>query len=250
MFCFLCFIPFQKIRVNKFWGKFQSFVGASIPEILVKILISAGYDNALSIADFNEIDIEILEKHVQEELKDLVSQSNVYKNCQQFVFLPGHKKTLFSLSGKAKEFVQQKKQVHRNAEQIELLTDEEIENLKEQLFEKLNSYVDSIGLSTKFSEDNLESSIDAYISHNSRHAYKKPGYKCTVKCISCAKQIPCTHNNRWETSNFEKHLKTHQNIIIANSNEVTIEQQKQKIPSKPKDSISNELDKVLELNEN
>lgn len=87
----------KKVKVNRFWGKFQSFVGASIPEILVKILISAGYDNALSISDLNECDIDILQPHVQDKLKDLLSQSNVYKDSEQFVFLPGHKKTLFSL---------------------------------------------------------------------------------------------------------------------------------------------------------
>lgn len=249
----------KKVKVNRFWGKFQSFVGASIPEILVKILISAGYDNALSISDLNECDIDILQPHVQDKLKDLLSQSNVYKDCEQFVFLPGHKKTLFSLRDKAKEFVEQKKQSKRE-EHIELLTPEEIISLKGRLFEKLNSCAESIGLSSKFGEDNLKSFIDAYISHNSRHANKKPGYKCTVECISCGKQIPCTHNCRWETANLEKHLKTHTNKPTpTNPANGQIQHQEQnkstnghnKSTKKSSNApISDELSKVLGLKEN
>lgn len=221
---------FQKIKINKFWGKYQGFLGASIPEILVKILISAGFDNALSIADLSDSDINIIQNHAQQNLKELISQSTVYRNTEQFVFLPGHKKTLISLSVKAKEFIEQKK-VHEQVQQMELLDVDEIEILKNKLFE--NTYCESLGLSTKFDEKNLTSSIDAYVSHNSRHSNKKPGYKCTVKCISCVKQIPCTHNSRWETSNLEKHLKIHNEEQQQSSSETLTEkiQQQDKSPN-------------------
>lgn len=162
--------------MNLFWGKFQAFIGSSVPEILVKILISAGYDNALSIAELDETDINVLQTYTQTNLKSLLDESTFYKNCEKFEFLPGHHRTILKVSEKAKEYIEKKKSDNSTVQEFELLTDEEV---------KLNSVVIQNHLNIQFTENSLTSAIDAYISHNSRHSKNKPSYKCHLKCTMC-----------------------------------------------------------------
>lgn len=91
---------------------------------------------------------------------------------------------------------------------MELLSAEEVADLPKQLFSKLNSFETPEG-TEEFSETSLQSIIDAYISHSSKSVSNKAAYRCSVKCVLCPKVIPCTFNRRWETSNIEKHIKTH-----------------------------------------
>lgn len=171
--------------MNQFWGKFQAFIGSSVPEILVKILISAGYDNALSIAELDETDINVLQTYTQTNLKSLLDESTLYKNCEKFEFLPGHQRTILKISEKAKEYIEKKKSDNSTVQEFELLTDEEVNKLKENLLTKLNSVVIQNHLNIQFTENSLMSAIDAYISHNSRHSKNKPSYKCHLKCTMC-----------------------------------------------------------------
>lgn len=214
----------KKIKINTFWSKFNKFLGAEIPSVILNILISAGYDNALSISDLNEDDIQILEQHATEN-SNIIGESNLYSTDGPFRFLPGHKKTLYTLRRKAEDFLKQSKGQTRKyrfepvgqgeqSEQIELLTEEEIKVLKKTLLDKVNSTPIALGLDTRYTEDNLLTTIDAYISHNSRKSRKsenKASYRCTVKCCLCTKPIPCTFNSRWETGNLDCHLKSHSN---------------------------------------
>lgn len=68
-----------------------------IPELIVKILVSCGYDTALSIAKFNETDIKIVEEHTNKNFKEVVKQYELYSNIHDFEFLPGHRKLKNSL---------------------------------------------------------------------------------------------------------------------------------------------------------
>lgn len=124
-------ISVQKIKVNRFWSKFQKYLGTQIPEFILNILIGAGYDNALSLSDLNEDDIVNLEVHVTAN-PNLISCVNSYDANNPFHFLPGHKKTLLSLSEKCKNYLE-RGNVSKNfnvQEEVELLSQEVIEQIK------------------------------------------------------------------------------------------------------------------------
>lgn len=192
------------IKVNRFWSKFQNFIGGTVPELLIKILISAGYDNAIPLSNLDEDDIVILEAHTTTKLKELIKKNSLYSEVEPFQFLPGHKKTILNLRVKAEQFLENKKKTI-NSEEVELLTAGETDQLKENLLKRLNAFK----LKKQFEEDAIVSSIDPYISHNSRHSRKKASYKCSIKCVHCDTVIPTTYNGHWEVCNIDRHIKSH-----------------------------------------
>lgn len=206
--------------MNKFWIKFQSYLGNTIPQFIVDILCSAGYDSALSISELNDDDITVIENHVLQKSELLKNSDSYTENLAEnspFTFLPGHRKLLFTLKSKATNFIEEnKKSIVDNksisTEEIELFSDEELKVLGNDLLRKLSTYSQTIGLGSTFQDTNIVTSIDAYISNNTQKAKKSlktASYKCSVKCVSCERVIPCTYNNRWETGNIELHLKRH-----------------------------------------
>lgn len=200
----------------------------------------------------DDTEIGIIEEFVTKNLQHLLKDSKLYTQSNCFKFLPGHRRLLLSLPNKAIDFINSKtkSKTKTNAEAvcgassvkpqqtIELLTDEEIEILKKSLILKLNNYTRTAGLTTEFKEDALVGSIDPYISH-SRTSDKKPSYKCSIKCIFCAKVVPCTHHGYWQTSNLENHVKSHSEPGVKSSAESTI-----KINDKKDDeSVNQNLEK-------
>lgn len=198
---------------NRFWVEFQGYLNNVVPDFIVKTLILAGFDNAMSLSELNEGDIDLIEKFAAEKcthLVDLNIENGVFK------FKPGHRKLLFNLSKKVNQFVEEKalnrkrnrnqlKQIQNEVEEIEILSTDEIDLLRTNLIQKLNATSQSLGLNILFTEKEI-GAIDPYISH-SRLAFKKPSYKCAVKCVSCVKVVPCTYNGHWQTSNLDNHLK-------------------------------------------
>lgn len=195
----------KNAKVSKFWGKFQNYIGTSIPDILVKILDFTGFDNALSLSALDESDIKIIENLASIKLKDLINKCPLYSGDEPFEYSPGHKKTILNLCIKAQEFLSDKKQKN-NSEEIELLTGDEIEKLKGNLLKKLNH---AHNLKDKFEEKSILGAIDPYISKNSKKSRTKASYKCTIQCHLCPKQIPVTFNGHWEASNIDRHVKIH-----------------------------------------
>lgn len=158
---------------------------------MVNILLSAGYDCALSIADLDEVDIQSIQQLVSSKSQELL-KNTAYVVGEPFEFLPGHRKLLYVLRKKAIEFIEESRKASesgnirlRLSEEIELLTVDEIEALKKSLVKKLNIRATSIGLKKLFTEENIVSALEAYVSHHSRNS--KASYKCTVKCVSCEK---------------------------------------------------------------
>lgn len=196
------------------------YLGDSLPELMIQILSATGY--AISISELDSTEIGIIEEFVTKNLKHLLKDSKSYSQTDPFVFLPGHKKLLISLPIKAIAFKNSNSKSRTRAktetvygagsvesqETIELLTNEGNEILKKSLILKLNNYIRTAGLTTEFKEDALVSPIDTYISH-SRTSDKNSSYKCSIKCIFCTKIVPCTHHGYWQTSNLEKHVKSH-----------------------------------------
>lgn len=184
--------------------------------------MASGYDCPFAIATLDDDDIKIIQSHIVNKESQLLSGHSVYSEQSSFELLPGHLKVLSTLKKKAIEFGESRTKSNSQSitEEITLLFEEEIEELKDKLIQKLNTFVGRFTEvlpqnKAKFAKQNIVS-IDTYITNNSRSSVRrvvKPAYKCTVKCNLGEKSIPCTFNNHWETSNFEKHLKKHVNQI-------------------------------------
>lgn len=174
-------------------------------------------------------DIQSIQNHIINKAPLLLSKHLVYSEQSSFELLPGHRKVLFTLKQKAIEFAESLNKSNskifneQTNEQVALLTEDEVEQLREKLIEKLNECVQRIP-GSNFTVQNIVSTIDPYISRNARSIARgiaiKPSYKCTVKCTECEKHIPCTFNGHWSISNFQNHLKSHINL---NSNELELE---------------------------
>lgn len=242
----------------------------------------SGYDNAISISEFCDDDIKTVETYVNSHLKHLIENVEVYKKVhqsnQQFVFLPGHKKLLLSLKNKLKEFQisenvgkKTKKsaetlaenpcetltETNQTIEELELFTEDELKKLKTGLRTKLTKFVQNIGLVETEYANNKVSVPEGYISH-SKSLSHKAGYKCTVECIICEKNIPCTWNSYWQTGNLEKHIRIchetykskelQKNNDPANNIANNDNLEKQNIIDKSLDkSLNSELDALLEI---
>lgn len=222
----------KQLEKADFLTSFNSYLCDSIPQIIVNILSAAGYDNAISIADITETDIDIIETYATENLQSVLEESKTYVKVKPFAFLPGHKKLLLGLPDKIHSFKNKKcrknlfstsrketlsedrkEEENQPVEFIELLRNDEISALKDKLLKKLNGHLQSISIVESFSENHIIGEIEAYISQ-SRSAIKqhKLAYKCKVKCVLCEINKPCTHVTHWQISNLEKHLKEHSNL--------------------------------------
>lgn len=257
---------FQQSKITDFWPSFHAYLCNSIPEVILNVLIAAGYDNALSISEFNEADIVTIESFTEENLRDVLETSKIYANVKPFVFLPGHKKLLIGLPNKlysfknrkcrknlfatpkqeAQEIGSEPQVIGSEVEVVELLTDDEINSLKKKLVKKLNSRAQSFGIETLFSVENIVSDLEPYIIQ-ARSALNKVTYKCSVKCVQCEVSKPCTCVGHWQVSNLEKHLKEHLKPTEKSSKSTSKNQHKES-PAKTQ-SMSNqnqhELDSVL-----
>lgn len=234
-------------------------MGDTIPDVIINICRRAGYDNALAILDFDVSDIKTIEEHTEQYSRDILNESDIYSDVRPFVFKPGHKKLLLTLPNKIHGFKNCKSRknlfnstkleaskpfVEKVVEEVELLTESEISDLREKLIDKINYSVRVCGLQAVFSTAEVVTDIEPYISHSLKNQ-KKPSYKCHVKCALCEKLIPCTHNSHWQISNLDRHLKNHLNNPSACSETSSeIEKSKNNIQQ-----IANhrEVNRLLEL---
>lgn len=236
-----------------FWAKFEKFLKNSIPDCIVKILIESGFDNEISISELCNDDIKIIEEFVESNLKHSIENSGIYNLNEKFVFLPGHRKLILSLPKRLKEFENNKKKRKEKSEteqenvineEIELLTQSEINDLKDKLLSKLTKSAKNYGLK-EFTEEEVLSSIDVYINHSNNKTHQKPSYKCIIKCIECEKQVPCTWNGYWQIGNLDKHLKNHMKNTVAQN----AENQNNSNENHNKNNNEKELNQVLGIQE-
>lgn len=197
-----------------------------MPDLIVKILSNSGYDTAIALAEFDESDIEIVQEYTNKNLLTLVKQYEVYSDIEQFVFLPGHRKLLFSLSKRVKDYLDERvkskeskksesrvecnaeKNCEVNAEKNGEKSEERSKSiLKTKLLSRLCKITKKCGLTVEFSEDCISEIVD-YASQ-SRTGGKTTASKCTVKCVICSKEVSCIHNSYWQTSNLENHFQLH-----------------------------------------
>lgn len=204
------------------------YLGNAVPDFIVKTLICAGFDNAMSLTGINEEDIILIEQYAAENCRHLIDLDIDEKGT--FKLKPGHRKLVLNLSEKVIKYLEDKtldktkdkaskkkldqskeNRTHNEYEEIELLSKQEITELKANLISKLIACARLNGLSIEFTEKEI-GDIETYISY-SRTATNKPSYKCLVKCPFCTKFVPCTHNGHWQTSNLDKHIKKEAKLI-------------------------------------
>lgn len=157
----------------------------------MNILIAAGYDNALSISEFDEADIAVIESYAANNLQSLLKESKIYSNVEPFAFLPGHKMLLIGLPKQLHSFKNKKcrknlfstpkvqSQSNQQKEVAEILTDDEISALKDKLVKKLNKHAEAKGINKSFTINHIVGEIGTYISQ-SRSGLNKITYKCSV----------------------------------------------------------------------
>lgn len=203
------------------------YLDNACPDFIVKTLIRAGFDSALSLSEIEESDIVNIQNYAAEKCQHLIELDTVNGEPK---LKPGHRKLILAISNKAKQFLQEKTSAKNDQEntvlegrreEIELLSPDEINILKENLISKLNACAQNNDLNITFTQNVITkiSRIDPYIS-KARSATTKSSYKCFVKCVLCTKTVPCTHNGHWQTSNLEKHLKSEANALQSSSQEI------------------------------
>lgn len=73
----------------------HKFIGSEIPPIVIKLLISAGFETLIALKELDSNSIHLIEEYVQKN-RCLLSGS-VYENDDHFQFLPGHRKVILSI---------------------------------------------------------------------------------------------------------------------------------------------------------
>lgn len=251
----------EKVSEKDFWTNLQIYLGNSIPNIIVELCKKSGYDNALSFLNFDESDINTIEIHARQNAIELLEESEVYSTIKPFEFLPGHRKILLTLESKIKSFINRKNKKNLfkisetegskldskpNVEEtVELLTDNELNGIKSELLNKLNVSAKTIGLKITFSEQNIVSDIEPYISQSVKKR-NTASYKCMIKCGLCCKRVPCTYIIKWQTGNFDNHLKTHAVNLAEEKIDENVEQTQQE-KDESSQLNSDELNSVLGL---
>lgn len=78
-----------------------------MPSVLSEVLNKCGYDNAFSIENMNDVEINSIETFVQDHLQ--LVNSDLYAHMDKFRFLPGHRTFLIRLPEAMKRFISESK---------------------------------------------------------------------------------------------------------------------------------------------
>lgn len=74
----------------------QKLIGSEIPPLIVKLLLSAGFDSKIALRELDTNCIGAIEEHTQKNRHLLLG--TVYEHENQFELLPGHRKVILKLS--------------------------------------------------------------------------------------------------------------------------------------------------------
>lgn len=148
-----------------FWDDFQLFLGEKIPRIVIEILIAAGYDSAISIADMNSEQIDEIEKFANQKLKSMLKDSELYSGSDVFSFLPGHRKLVIALGKHVKKYVSSKEEKPKDFDLSHAST------IMKELITSMNENANVAPSRRRYSEIIQWFSIYIYI-HSGRAAYE------------------------------------------------------------------------------
>lgn len=218
--------------MKQFWNLFQSYLGKNkLPDFIIQILESAGYDTAISVQSLNEHQIEQIEKFVEININKDFLKDTVYDSEVPFKFLPGHVALLLGAKSYIEKYIDEnlkRKYKKPKLEVVEIVdteqntqlntelnTDTE-EKLKKLLIFKVISFNKTHKIPCdNLSTENISEHFEESISSSGRYVYK-----CSLRCHLCPKTklIPCIYTNYWQISNLEKHLKNHSIRCVSEQN--------------------------------
>lgn len=216
----------------------EKSLGEKLPDNIGQILSLCGFSCRASIRNLNDNSyIRLIERYVNENRDKFnsVFEKTVYKNSNEFKFLPGHEALLQALPQELEKIekkirVRRKRRYSETEEQptvqqtefncADTVDDSQTKSkkIKQKLIDRVNSFAAKKNeLIEKFSENNI-----------TNFRFENSVYKCSASCLYCQKVIPCNHNSTyWECGNYTTHLATHfvrakANLEANNSSDETV----------------------------
>lgn len=204
----------------------EKSLNEKLPEKIGQILDESGFCTKSAILTLSDIaNIKFIEEHINENRENyrLILQKTRYENKTPFKFLPGHVALIKSLPNEILKISQQKKenkktrkiqpetnqlsladntQSGNSSDVNEIQNSDKSEEIKQELIQKINAFCARKKISNGVSDENIldwrcESGV----------------FKCSVKCSSCPKIIPCNYNQKfWVCGNFTTHWNKHFNV--------------------------------------
>lgn len=198
---------------SQLFKQLEEYQGEKYPKFLVKILISAGFDNKLSLSQIDEDAIKVIEQYVEKNQSLIAKTPYKRKNIsEQFSFSIGHKILLKKIPQILKQIKEKKKEsrtkISRAGKNVD---DKDIERIKIDILARVEKYAIDCNIKFETSDRNIVNFIEI----------DGIGYKCHITCPICTKSFSCIYkNNRWNISNITNHLRAHR----LNGDELTSEQ--------------------------
>lgn len=123
-----------------------------IPQCLKTILCNCGFDNALALELIDENAIKDMESYMQECGQQIINDLNCcnadkYKGQSEFIFTPGHRRTIIGIAEKARELNQAAISHHSNKNVTKPVIVAEPTEVEQQFRTASNDHADDIPIS-------------------------------------------------------------------------------------------------------
>lgn len=181
-------------RKGVIFSHLQTFKKSKFPQFIKEILISTGFDTAISLQSIRKATIEELERIITNNT-DLLKNTeylNETGNLKKtpFKFMLGHETLILNLPNDVKEYLtRNKKQKEKEIPQID--------ELKLMFIERIKNFLRDHNINlTQNTEDLTKFEITGKV------------VKCAVKCPLCSNKVNCMFNSTWKISNYCKHIKS------------------------------------------
>lgn len=235
-------MPRRTVKNTDVFTRMECMYG-SIPQCLKTILCHCGFDNALALELIDENAIIDMESFMQEFGKEIINDLNCcnadkYKGQNQFIFTPGHKRTIIGIAEKARELNHAAVSQHSSKNVAELVIVPEPTGAEHQLTTASNDPTEDMstaGVTSMNSarEDELKSSIlnklkttiktklnscesafaideSNVVALNIQKKNKSLSGSCKCVCPCCGNAVQATCNNgKWKISNIIRHITGH-----------------------------------------
>lgn len=141
-----------KIQNTDIFARIECIYGP-IPKCLKTILCNCGFDNALALELIDENAIKDMESYMQECGQQIINDLNCcnadkYKGQSEFIFTPGHKRTIIGIAEKARELNQASISHHSNKNVKKSVIVAELTEIEQQFSTASNDQTDEIPISS------------------------------------------------------------------------------------------------------
>lgn len=192
----------SKKTLSDCFEKIETICGV-IPACLKTILRVSGFDTMMSLQQLNSENLYEIEEYINGNEHILMElrccQCQTYRYQSKFSFLPGHRCIILNLPIFAAKIPIDAKTIEtKKSRKVVKFVNQS--KLKENLINKLVTYVQTIGLGC---EETLKS--QSYEITDCGAAM----YQCAINCPICKRKYSATYKHFWKLSNIFTHLKKH-----------------------------------------